>query len=186
MEDPTEGVWTTELEQIKADASDQFDAEYIEHDAALNVFKSPRPSYTLDEQSKHVLQECLLQEQRQRRTNMSSDEESHEASTWEDPDLDVNPWEPQQRGGGISVEDEFGEGSHDGTDGDSQPKHDSRRGPDMFNPILIETSSEEDEEWQEVGDDFEEDGKLSGPTPSNMLVISSIMGEEQNVWAETC
>lgn len=59
-EDGIETVCVSESEQMKAGASDQFDAEYVEHDAAFSVFKSPRPSYTLDEQSRRAVWDRLL------------------------------------------------------------------------------------------------------------------------------
>lgn len=44
------------------DAQDPFEAELVEHDAALSVFKSPRPSYTLDELRGREIRERLLDE----------------------------------------------------------------------------------------------------------------------------
>lgn len=94
----SETVWASESEQYKTDANNQFDAEYVEHDAAFSVFKTPNPSYTLDEQSSHAVRQTLLQEQRHRVGSAS------EGSRCED-----NSWQLEQRGGGIDTGDEFEE-----------------------------------------------------------------------------
>lgn len=56
--------WEVEdWEDSESIISDQYDTEYVEHDEALGVFKSPRPSYTLSEAAQVDLRERLAEEE---------------------------------------------------------------------------------------------------------------------------
>lgn len=56
--------WEVEdLDDSDSIISDHCDTEYIEHDQALGVFKSPRPSYTLSEAELVDLRERLAEEE---------------------------------------------------------------------------------------------------------------------------
>lgn len=179
-------MWTSELERLKTDATNQFDAEYVEHDAALGVFKSPRPSYTLDEQSRRAVWERLLLQQRQRRLESALFEtQSHTASETEMSHWEDNPWQPEQRGGGIATEVEVEELSAEEVEEDSERDDKDCGSLASFDVVLVGASGEADD-WEEAADDLEEDAEqTSSTTLLDMSALSGVLGEERDAWAET-
>lgn len=181
----TELVWSSESDQLKADASYHFDAEYLEHDAALGVFKSPRPSYTLDELSKHTIRFRLLKEQREPHLDGTSNSQGLDASVIETFHGEDNPWEPEQRGGGIAgLEDAFDGPYECGIEEDSEDDTDERENLSLSDGVLIR-ASEGEIRWEDGSDDEEEDADQGNNTALlDMSALSGALGEEHNAWEE--
>lgn len=181
----SETVWSSESDQLKADAQHHFDAEYIEHDAALGVFKSPRPSYTLDELSSHTIRSRLLTEQRELHPDDVSNSKGHTVSVIETSHWEVNPWEPEQRGGGAtSPEDSFEDPYEYGIEEDSEDESDADESLSVSDGVFIRASGGEIH-WEDGSDDVEEDADQSNNTaPLDMSALSGVLGEEHNAWEE--
>lgn len=175
VDDNTQAVWVgdTDSNDLKSDASDLFDAEYVEHDAALSVFKSPRPSYTLDELQEREVRERLMEEQRKK----------------------DNPWDAVRHGGGYDTRDESGDVPNLNTEEGMQ----MRGGLASFaKRFLVGAFGEEQDQWEEASsknrqaecaaiDDWEEDEEEVGSaSPLDISYLPEVLGGEQVAWAEIC
>lgn len=85
------------------------DFEFLDHDEALSVFKSPRPSHTLDELEKIAIRERLMKETGDYPPGFPFRFETH--NTFAPEDLQSRPviGIPQEEGSGFSDAVDLGE-----------------------------------------------------------------------------
>lgn len=175
VDDSSQAVWVCDADRdnLKSEASDLFDAEYVEHDAALSVFKSPRPSYTLDELQEREVRERLMEQQSKK----------------------DNPWEFGRQGSGCNTRDKPVDVRNIENEEDVQ-KH---GGVASFaRRLLVGAFGEEQGGWEEatarkrqaeqgaVGDLAQDGEDVDGASPLNISYLPEAVGAEQDAWAEMC
>lgn len=102
-----EGAFSEEA--FTFNSMEPMDFEFLDHDEALNVFRSPRPSNTLDELEKLAIRERLMRETGDYPPGFPFRFETHNTSPLEDfrsqPVIGI----PQEEGNGFSDTADLGE-----------------------------------------------------------------------------
>lgn len=179
---------------LTLDSEVVFDLEFVEHDQAAHVFKSPRPSYTLDELQKEQTRQRLLMEQYDLNdigNAVCEDDEPHQLeSIPKSHKLIVpehNAWLDQLK-------------NFDANEDEDVDRQEVKQGKSPLDAIIFDTSQGEEDmvmveddyamdEYSYVKiDDHEEEawGEANEGSPDiqKSMALNDLRVEEQCAWAE--